>query len=217
MPIPFPVRILIADDHALVRNGLRVVLDAQPDLQVVAEAADGAEAVDLALSAEIHLAVLDIAMPRLTGLQAARELSRRRPDLRLLMLSMYDKEQYFTEAIAVGAVGYVLKRAADQEIVAACRAAMRDESFRCPRAPSPDQSPGLAATAGEPRHRPLTQRETEIVKLIAEGHSSRQIADILVISVKTVDRHRANIFDKLDVQHRGELTRYAIREGLVEP
>lgn len=216
MPIPFPVQILIADDHALVRKGLRVVLDAEPDLRVVAEAADGAEAVDLALSAEIHLAVLDIAMPRLTGLQAARELSRRRPDLRLLMLSMYDKEQYFTEAIAVGASGYVLKRAADQDIVEACRAAMRNESFRHPRSSWPGPTP-LTTTTGEPGQRPLTQRETEIVKLIAEGHSSRQIADMLVISIKTVDRHRANIFDKLDIQHRGELTRYAIREGLVEP
>ncbi|MGH2892650.1 MAG: response regulator, partial [Solirubrobacteraceae bacterium] len=134
MALPFPVQILVADDHSVVRTGLRTILDAEPDLQVVAEAADGAEAVQLGLSHDVHLAVLDIAMPRLTGLQAARELSQRRPDLRMIMLSMYDKEQYFFEAIAVGAAGYVLKRAADQEIVRACRAATRGEPFYYPTA-----------------------------------------------------------------------------------
>ncbi|MGH3981020.1 MAG: response regulator [Pseudonocardiaceae bacterium] len=209
MPIPFPVQILVADDHAVVRRGLRAVLDAESDLRVVAEACDGAEAVELGLCSDVNLAVLDIAMPRLTGLQAARELSRRRPDLRTLMLSMYDKEQYFSEAIAVGASGYVLKRAADRDIVEACRAAMRGEPFRYPTT--------LRASArGELTSSTLTPRESEIVKLIAEGHSSRQIGDMLVISVKTVDRHRANIFDKLGMRHRGELTRYAIREGLIE-
>lgn len=217
MPIPARTQILVADDHSVVRMGLRAILDAEPDLRVVAEAGDGAEAVRLGLSAEVHLAVLDIAMPRLTGLQAARELSKRRPELRMIMLSMYDKEQYFFEAVAVGASGYVLKRAADQEIVRACRAALRGESFRYPTSAVAPESPDTRlAGPGEPVRSPLTRRESEIVKLIAEGHSSREIAGMLVISVKTVERHRANIFDKLGIQHRGELTRYAIREGLTE-
>lgn len=217
MATPNRVQILVADDHSVVRTGLRAILDAEPDLHVVAEAADGAAAVRLGLSGEVHLAVLDIAMPRLTGLQAARELSQRRPELRMIMLSMYDKEQYFFEAIAVGASGYVLKRAADREIVRACRAAMRGESFRYPSTTGAGAAPETDhAGPGDLVRSPLTQRESEIVKLIAEGHSSREIAGMLVISVKTVERHRANIFDKLGIQHRGELTRYAIREGLTE-
>src|SRR3990172_6218550 len=126
MPVPLETRILLADDHAVVRKGLRLVLDRESDLKVVAEAGDGAEAVKMALSDEIHLAVLDVAMPRMTGLQAARELSRRRPELRILILSMYDSEQYFYEALKSGASGYVLKSSADRDLVEACRATMRD-------------------------------------------------------------------------------------------
>src|ERR671934_2718967 len=134
MPIPFPVRILVADDHAVVRSGLKLVLDPHPDLKVVAEVENGAKAVKRCLAGDIHLAILDVAMPRLTGLQAARELSRRCPEVRTLILSMYDKEQYFFEALAAGASGYVVKRAADRDIVEACRAAMRGETFFYPSA-----------------------------------------------------------------------------------
>jgi DNA-binding NarL/FixJ family response regulator len=122
-------RILLADDHALVRRGLRLIIDGEPDLRVIAEAGDGAEAVDLAVHAEVDLAILDIAMPRMTGLQAARELARRAPAVRLLMLSMYDNEQYFFEALKAGACGYVLKSVADRDLLEACRAAMRGEPF----------------------------------------------------------------------------------------
>ncbi len=219
MPIPFPVNILIADDHAVVRGGLRLVLDPQPDLTVVAEAEDGAAAVERCLTGDIHLAILDVAMPRMTGLQAARELSRRCPDLRTLILSMYDKEQYFFEAIAAGASGYVVKRAADKDIVEACRAAMRGETFLYPSTTSAlfreklervrrGEEPAQAST--------LTARETEIAKLVAEGNSSQEIAELLVISIKTVERHRANILEKLQIRDRVDLTRYAIRQGLVE-
>lgn len=213
MPIPYPAQILVADDHVVVRKGLKAVLNAEPDLWVVAEASDGAEAVELGLSPDVHLAVLDIAMPRLTGLQAAHVLSRRRPELPVLMLSMYDKEQYLREAMAVGASGYVLKRAADRDIVEGCRAALRGEFFPYPAI----AGPSARSDAGrcEPAQ-PLTPRESEIVKLIAEGYSSQQIADLLIISVKTVARHRSNIFEKLGIRHRGDLTRYAIREGLIE-
>src|SRR5256884_2394875 len=134
MPIPLKTRILIADDFALVRSGLKLVLDAEPDLHVVAEASDGAEAVTRALEDDIDLAILDISMPRKTGLQAAQELSRRRPELRILVLSMYDNEQFLFEALKAGASGYVLKSGADEDIVTACRAAMRGEPFLYPAA-----------------------------------------------------------------------------------
>ncbi|MFC7106261.1 response regulator transcription factor [Nonomuraea rubra] len=127
-------RILLADDHALVRRGLRLILDAEPDLEVVAEAADGAQAVAAASEEHVDLAILDIAMPRMTGLQAAREISRRAPGIRILILSMYDNEQYFFESLKVGASGYVLKSVADQDLLEACRATMRGEPFLYPGA-----------------------------------------------------------------------------------
>jgi DNA-binding NarL/FixJ family response regulator len=216
--IPLKTKILLADDHAVVRRGLRLVLDAEPDLEVAAEAGDGAEAVNLGLREDLHLAVLDVTMPRLTGIQAAREISRRRPELRILMLSMHDNEQYFFEALKAGASGYVLKSAADRDLVAACRAAMRGEPFLYPQAVT-----ALIRDYLERGHEEngaseiLTARELEIVKLIAEAHTTREIADMLVISPKTVERHRANILAKLGMRDRVELTRYAIRRGLVEP
>ncbi|MFF7296749.1 response regulator [Streptomyces sp. NPDC008265] len=213
-------RILLADDHALVRSGVRLILDAQPDLAVVAEADDGAEAVARARQDPgLDLAILDIAMPRQTGLQAARELSRLRPGLRILMLTMYDNEQYFFEALRAGASGYVLKSVADRDLVEACRAALRDEPFIYPGAESTLVRTYLdrARTGEALPQRPITEREEEILKLVAEGHTSKEIGDILVISAKTVERHRANLLQKLGLRDRLELTRYAIRVGLIEP
>ena len=201
-----------------VRRGLRLVLEAEPDLAVVAEADNGAEAVERGLAEDIDLAILDVSMPRMGGLQAARELSRRRPGLRLLILSMHDNEQYLFEALRSGASGYVLKSGADRDLIEACRATMRGESFLYPAAVG-----GLIRDflqrAGEdsPEFEPLTPRELEIVKLIAEAHSSKEIADMLFISVRTVERHRENILQKLGMHDRVELTRYAIRSGLIEP
>ncbi len=212
-------RILLADDHALVRRGVRLILDNEPDLRVVAEAGDGAEAVDAARAQSVDLAILDVAMPRLTGLQAARELTRRSPDTRILMLSMHDNEQYFFEALKAGASGYVLKSVADKDLVDACRAAMRGESFLYPGVMTALVRDYLdRARRGErvPRH-VLTPREDEVVKLIAEGGSSKEIAATLTISLKTVERHRANILQKLGMRDRTQLTRYAIRAGLIEP
>jgi DNA-binding NarL/FixJ family response regulator len=213
------MRILLADDHVLVRRGVRLILDNEPDLVVVAEAGDGAEAVAMARAQDIDLAILDVAMPRLTGLQAAREMSRRRNGPRILLLSMYDNEQYFFEALKAGASGYVLKSVADRDLVEACRAAIRGEPFLYPDAITALMRNYLhRAQRGErvPGH-VLTPREDEVLKLIAEGHSSKEIAAVLVISVKTVERHRANILQKLEMRDRTELTRYAIRSGLIEP
>jgi DNA-binding NarL/FixJ family response regulator len=219
MPTPLTTRVLLADDHAVVRSGLKMVLDAQPDIEVVAEAGDGAEAVQKALSDDIDLAILDVAMPRMTGLQAAVELHRRRPNLRLLILSSYDNERYFFEALKAGASGYVLKSAANRDLVEAIRASMRGEPFLYPAAVTALIRDYLErARHGEATPEdPLTPREQEVVKLIAEGHTSEEIAETLVISRKTVERHRANILEKLGMRNRVELTRYAIRRGLVEP
>jgi DNA-binding NarL/FixJ family response regulator len=216
---PLKTRILLADDHRLVREGLRMVLDAEPDLEVVAEAGDGIDVVRIAQATHVDLAVLDVAMPRMTGLQAARELARRRPDVRVLMLSMHDNEQYFFEALKAGASGYVLKSGANRDLVEACRAAMRGEPFLYPAAVTALIRDYLdRGRAGETiPDDPLTPREHDVVKLIAEGHTSDEIAEALTISKKTVDRHRANVLDKLGMRNRVELTRYAIRRGLVEP
>jgi DNA-binding NarL/FixJ family response regulator len=214
-----PTRILLADDHALVRQGVRMILDNEPDLTVVAEAANGVEAVKQGRRIDIDLAILDVAMPLMTGVQAARELSRRKPDLRILMLSMHDNEQYFFESLKAGASGYVLKSVADQDLVQACRAAMRDEPFIYAGAMRTIISAYLERLhRGErlPRAE-LTPREQEVVKLIAEGHSSKEIAALLTISLKTVERHRSNILQALGLQDRTQLTRYAIRAGLIEP
>jgi DNA-binding NarL/FixJ family response regulator len=216
MSVPLKTRILLADDHVLVRHGLRMVLNAAPDLEVAAEAGDGAEAVELGLGTdEVHLAVLDVAMPRMTGLQAAAELSRRRPELKLLMLSMHDSEQYLFEALKAGASGYVLKTAADRDLVEAVRAAMRGEPFLYPAAVTALIRDYLARE--ETPADPLTPRELQVLKLIAEAYTSDRIAAELSLSRRTVDRHRENILAKLGMRDRVELTRYAIRRGLVDP
>ena len=212
-------RVLLADDHVMVRRGLRLILDAQPDLSVVAEAGDGAEAVELASRTALELAVLDVSMPRLTGLQAAAQLTRQHPELRVLMLSMHDNEQYLFEALRAGASGYVLKSAADRDLVEACRAVLRGQPFLYPS--------GIATLIRDYLDRardgeaapsdPLTPRELEVVKLVAEAHTSEQIARELGISRKTVERHREHVLAKLGMRDRVELTRYAIRRGLIEP
>ena len=219
MTTPLKTRILVADDHPIVLRGLKTVLNAQPDCEVVAEATDGDEAVSLALTEDIHLAILDISMPRKTGLQAAREITHRKPEVRVLMLSMHDSEQYLFEAIKVGAAGYVLKSAVDRDLVEACRAAMRGEPFLYPGAVRALMREYVErARAGDVvRGELLTPREEEIVKLVAEAHTNEEIGELLTISKKTVERHRANILEKLGMRDRVELTRYAIRRGLVQP
>jgi DNA-binding NarL/FixJ family response regulator len=210
-------RILIADDHPLVRRGLRQVIEREPDLEVVAEAADGAEAVEKALAENVDLAILDVAMPRLTGLQAAEQLSKRSPSTRILLLSMYDTDQYLLAAHRVGVAGYLLKSLADEEVVAACRAVLRGESFVYHAAAARRIRELLVKVGDGSDATVLTSREREVLKLVAEGYSSRAIASTLVISPKTVEHHRANIIRKLGIRDRVDLTRYAIRHGLAEP
>jgi DNA-binding NarL/FixJ family response regulator len=214
MRSPSPIRILLADDHAVVRRGLRLVLESEPDMRVVAEAGDGAEAVRQAVRGQVDLAVLDISMPGMTGIQAAQELARLRPRLRTLILSMHSSEQYFLEALRAGASGYVLKSVADHDLIRACRSAMRGEPFVYPATERALLRRALDDTESEP---PLTSRESQILTLIADGHTSREIAEMLVISPRTVERHRENLRDKLGLRNRVDLTRYAIRAGLIEP
>ncbi len=219
MTVPLRARVLVADDHPIVRDGLRRVLDAQPDLEVVAEAADGAEAVAAAVRARADLAILDVSMPGGGGLRAAREIARERPEARVLMLSMHDDEEYLFDALAAGAAGYVLKTSVDRDLVDACRAALRGEPFLYPRGVRAIVREHLErARRGEPaKVEPLTAREQQIVALIAQARTNDEIAAELGISKKTVGRHRANILEKLGMHDRVQLTRYAVRRRLVDP
>ena len=209
-------RLMIADDHGLVRTGLKLLLDRQDDMEVVAEAADGAEAVAVALAERPDLCILDVSMPKLTGLQAAREIRAQAPEISVLMLSMHDDERYLFEALKAGAGGYVLKMEADTALVDAVRAVVRGEPFltiaaeqRFIRAWMEDESTGPSE--------PLTPREQEVLKLIAEAHKNAEIGAILHLSEKTVESHRGNLLRKLGMRDRVELVRYAIRRGLIEP
>ena len=217
MTTPLTARILLADDHAIVRHGLRLVLDDQPDLRVVAEASDGVEAVERGLADELDLAILDVSMPLLTGIQAARQLAEHRPNLRTLILSVHDSEQFFFEALRAGASGYVLKTAAHEDLIDACKATLRGQPFLYPKGVAALVREFLEREPDERQLDLLSPRETEVVKLIAEGMTGRAIGELLHISEKTVERHRSNIFEKLGLKDRVALTRYAIRRGLVEP
>jgi DNA-binding NarL/FixJ family response regulator len=210
------VRVLIADDHGIVRSGIRLLLERQTDIEVVAEAGDGVEAFEGALASKPDLCILDVAMPRMTGLQAAREIRNHLPDTHVLMLSMHDDERYLFEALKAGASGYVLKREADQDLVAAIRAVGRGEPFLTNAAERSLVRAWMNDESTGPRE-PLTPREEEVVKLIAEAHTNAQIAAVLHLSEKTVESHRGNVLRKLGMRDRVELVRYAIRRGLVEP
>ena len=210
------MKILIADDHGIVRGGLRLLIDRQPDMEVVAEAEDGVDAFEQALAQRPDLCVLDVSMPRMTGLQAARELRAHVPDTRVLLLSMHDDERYFLEGLEAGAAGYVLKRAADTDLIGAVRTVAAGRAFLSDDAQRALMDTWLENGSAEPDD-PLTPRELEVVKLIAEAFTNRQIAKTLRLSEKTVESHRANLLSKLKMRDRVELVRYAIRRGLVEP
>jgi DNA-binding NarL/FixJ family response regulator len=210
------IRVVIADDHGIVRSGLRMLIDRQRDMEVVAEAGDGVAALEHAQAHRPQVAVLDVSMPRMTGLQAAREIRSHVPDTRVLLLSMHDDERYFLEGLEAGAAGYVLKRAADTDLIGAVRTVAEGRTFLSDDAQRTLMDEWLEHGSPEPDDR-LTPRELEVVKLIAEAFTNRQIAETLKLSEKTVESHRANVLSKLGMRDRVELVRYAIRRGLVEP
>jgi DNA-binding NarL/FixJ family response regulator len=211
------VKVLIADDHGIVRSGLRLLLERQPDIEVIGEAADGAEAREIAVRERPDLAILDVRMPKLTGLQVTREIKRQAPEVAVLILSMHDDERYLFEALKAGASGYVLKTQADADLVEAIRAVERGEPFLTPGAQQALIKDVLERGRDSEDEEQLTPREEEIVKLVAEAHTTRQIAEILHLSEKTVENHRGNAMRKLGMRDRVELVRYAIRRGLIEP
>ncbi len=211
------LRVMIADDHGVVRSGIRLLLERETGITVVAEACDGAEAVEVALREKPQLCVLDVAMPKLTGIQATRTIRQHLPDTAVLILSMHEDERYLFEALKAGASGYVLKREADKVLVDAVRAVAAGESFLTNAA----EASLIRSWRDEPGRQapdePLTAREQEVLKLIAEAHTNKEIAEILHLSEKTVESHRGNLLRKLGMRDRVELVRYAIRRGLIEP
>ena len=210
------LHILIADDHGIVRSGIRMLIDRQAGMQVVAEAEDGIQAVELAQATHPDVAILDVTMPRMTGLQAAREIRARAPQTSVLLLSMHDDERYFFEAVEAGANGYVLKRSADTDLIDAIQAVARGEQFVAPDSERAAVKEWLESGRHDRLDDPLTPRELDVVKLIAEAHTNKQIAEILHLAEKTVESHRANLLRKLGMRDRVELVRYAIRRGLTE-
>lgn len=214
------IRVLIADDHTIVREGIRMILTAQPDIEVVGEAANGQEAIDLTRKLRPDVVVMDISMPGVSGINATKAIKAEMPEVNVLALTMHEDETYVFQLLKAGASGYVLKRGAASDLVNAVRAASKGEAFLYPSvAKAVVQDYLQRVEAGEERERwdGLTQREREILKLIAEGYTNQEIAQKLYISVKTVQTHRAHILEKLGLHDRTELVRYAIRKGLIEP
>jgi DNA-binding NarL/FixJ family response regulator len=210
------LHILVADDHGIVRSGLRMLIDRQEGMRVVAEADDGVAAVEAAQREQPDVAVLDVAMPRMTGIQAAREIKAHCPDTSVLLLSMHDEERYLFDALKAGASGYVLKRAADEDLIEAVRSVAAGRPFLSAITQTALVKEWVDQGEQAPRER-LTPRELDVVKLIAEAYTNKQIAEILKVSEKTVESHRANVLAKLGMRDRVELVRYAIRRGLIEP
>jgi two-component system, NarL family, response regulator NreC len=210
------VRVLIVDDHAVVRAGLKMLVDAEEDLEAVGEAGTAREAVFEARSAKPDVILMDVMMPEQSGIEAVPQLLHEQPDAKVLVLSMQDDPRYVREAFEAGASGYVLKEAADAELVAAIR-----EVARGGRYVHPELGARLIAAESEERRRaeedPLSDREREVLRLLALGHTNQEIAKQLFISVRTAETHRAHIMQKLRLSSRAELVRYALAEGLLEP
>jgi two-component system response regulator NreC len=211
-------RILIADDHGVLRAGLRALLKAEPELEVVGEAADGAEALRLAGALRPDIVLMDISMPDCGGIEATRRLRALLPDVRVLILTVHDDKSMVQEAIQAGAAGYILKRAAESELVNAIQAVSRGDMYvHLPMTRSLQAEATAMPASDRVATETLTPREIEVLRLIARGHTNRQIAGLLTLSVRTVESHRANLMDKLDLHSRVELVRYAAQHGLLEP
>ncbi len=213
------IRVLICDDHTILREGIRLLLNSQPDIEVVAEAVDGREAVDKARAVKPDVILMDIAMPFLNGLEATKQIRRDNPNARVLVLTMYESDEYVAQMLEAGAAGYVLKKVAGSELVYALRAVYQGEAFLYPSITKRLVEDYLRRVeSGQERDTfdGLTDREREVLQLIAEGHTNKEIADLLNLSVRTVQNHRAHIMEKLGMHDRGELIKYAIQKGIIE-
>lgn len=218
--MPEPIRILIADDHTIVRQGLARMLEEQPDLKVIGEATNGQTAVDKAIELKPDIAILDIAMPRMNGIEAAKRIRKRLPDTKILILSMYSHEHYIDELLETGVSGYLLKDSSGRDIVKAIHAALKNETFLSPYISKKLVDSYLSPKKTSPRidrYKQLTNREREVFQLIAEGHTTRQIAETLFVSISTIKSHRNKIMEKLDIDTSVKLVRFAIKLGLVDP
>lgn len=212
------IRTLIADDHTLLRNGICALLEDEPDIMIVGEASDGREAVRLAGQLKPNVVLMDIAMPLLNGLEATRQIKHEHPEISVLVLTMYDNEEYFREMLEVGASGYIIKRAAASELVTAIRAVYNGEAVLSPAITRFLLEDYLNHDIRSEKDDPnaLSSREREVLQLIAEGRTSREIAEILNLSVKTVQSHRTSLMQKLDLHDRGDLIKYAIQKKIIE-
>ena len=212
------IRILLGDDHTLLRTGLRKILEEHQDWEVVGEAGDGRAAVQQALALQPHVAILDIGMPVLNGIEATRQIVKRLPETRVLILSMHTNEGYVVEALGAGAKGYLLKDSADAELVRAVEAVAGGRSFFSPavsRILLDDYVRRLAEKGITDRYETLSEREREVFQLIAEGRSNKEVATVLSLSPATVETHRSHILEKLDVHNTAELVLYAVRRGVI--
>jgi two-component system, NarL family, response regulator NreC len=213
------IRVLLADDHTILRAGLKMMLNAQPDIETVGEASDGRQAISEAERLSPDVVIMDITMPECNGIEATRHIKRLLPDVRVLVLTMHENEEYLFQTLRAGAAGYMLKEAADTDLISAIRVVASGRFYLSPSAQSMLVSDYLQRVhTGEERdsYSALTEREREILKLVAEGYTNNRIGERLFISPKTVDTHRTHVMDKLNLHSRAELVRYAMRRGLLE-
>ncbi len=212
------INVLLAEDHTIVRKGLRALLDAADHLEVVGEAADGSEALQLVETLLPDVVVMDITMPHLNGLEATRQIKKAFPDVQVLILTMYTNEEYIFQVLKAGASGFLIKQSAPDELLLAIDAVYRGDSFLSPsvsRSLVDEYVRQAEETSADESYDNLTAREREVLQLVAEGHTNREIADMLHISVKTVGVHRANLMEKLNLHNVADLIKYAIRKGII--